>query len=439
MPIRRYGLCGLSNRGVGAFALPLLGSPDADGTQATEDFSDVADLVGIVEPDATRVEEFNRTCLPSGHPPIPRFDDLAAMLAATSPDAVIVASPDHTHAELIIGALDAGIDVIAEKPMVTTTADAEAVLAAQARSSATLRVTHNFRYLPRHVQLKELLRSGVIGRPVQVLLEYHVDTSHGASYFMRWNRERALSGGLSLHKSTHHLDLLAWLLDDEPVRVGSVGGRWFYGPDGPYRPRGEDGRPLSGDAAQQVDPYWQDMVSRKAILTGGGRRRGLRDLPYTHQYPAGSDWSVFDEEIDIEDTLTSVIGYASGAAASYLINFSSPWEGSRIAINGTHGMIESLDGHVAGVPLPGSGTLTVRPLFGEPREIPADTGDGGHGGADPSMRIDLFRGVTERSRELGLVADAREGALAVATGEALWRSAETGEMITIELGADRRP
>src|SRR5690606_20233482 len=124
----------------------------------------------------------------------------------TRPDAVVIASPDHTHGRYIQAALAAGVDVISEKPMVSTAAEAAQVLAAERASTASLRVAHNFRYPARHRRIKELIRDGAIGRPVHVTLDYHVDTRHGASYFLRWNRQRAASGGLTIHKSTHHLD-----------------------------------------------------------------------------------------------------------------------------------------------------------------------------------------------------------------------------------------
>jgi|GEM_PF-244162 len=434
-PLRRYALCGVSNRGTMSFALPILGLA-ADGSTGEESHADVADIVALVEPDAVRAEAFNAWLAGSSisHARLPRYDSVADLVAHEQVDGIIVASPDHTHLEHAVAGLEHGLVVLTEKPMVTTLAEAKELLAVQQRTGGTVLVTHNYRYPPRHLQLKELIRSGAIGRPVQVLLEYHVDTSHGSSYFVRWNREKKLSGGLTLHKSTHHLDLLGWLLDDEPVTVAAVGGRHFYGPDGAWRPRDESGAPLSGEALRAADPYWQDMLSTGTIHDpDGGPRRGSLDLPYAQQYPAGVEYSVYDEEADSVDTITSVIGYRGGAGAAYLINFSSPWEGFRLVINGTKGQLESVSVHRSHGEVPDGDVIVHRPLFGEPVKIPVATGEGSHEGADPLMRHDLFHGPSERSLALGLPADARQGALAVAAGEALWRSAETGETIRISL------
>ncbi|WP_165367658.1 Gfo/Idh/MocA family protein, partial [Phytoactinopolyspora endophytica] len=226
----RYAICGLSNRGVASFVRPLVGlrGDTSLGPGAiVEDYSDYGELVAIVDPDQDRVEQFNREILPAGESPVPWFapDSFAEMVAETAPDAVIVASPDHTHVDYIVAALARGIDVITEKPMVTTAADARRVLAAERVSPASVRVTHNLRYPLRHQLIKRLIGDGAVGLPTHVTLEYHVDIRHGASYFLRWNRRRELSGGLSVHKSTHHLDLVSWWLDDVPERVFALGGR----------------------------------------------------------------------------------------------------------------------------------------------------------------------------------------------------------------------
>ncbi len=431
---KRYALVGLSNRGVASFALPMLGL-DRDGVPTGEGHTDVATLVACIEPDVVRFEAFNAWLAEHDQPTLRRYDSVADLVAGEQIDVLIIASPDHTHMGYIRDGLAHGLDVLTEKPMVTTTAEAEEVLRLEKASSNKVVVTHNFRYPPRHVQVKELIRSGRIGRVVQVLLEYHVDTAHGSSYFVRWNRSKAASGGLTLHKSTHHLDLIGWLIDDEPVRVASSGGTYFYGPDSPFRPKDEAGNPLTGQALLDADPYWNAMLERGQVSAPepGQPRRGALGLPYPLQYPADTQLTVYDDEIDSVDTITSLVSYRGGAALSYLVNFSSPWEGFRLTVIGTHGQIEAISGSQEGEAVPGTDVITVRPLFGEVETLPVATGEGGHGGADPLMLRDLFRGPTPESLALGLPADARQGALAVATGEALWRSAETGETITIDL------
>ncbi|CAM3322979.1 Gfo/Idh/MocA family protein [Occultella aeris] len=433
-PRRRYAVVGLSNRGVASFVRPLLGvsvagRTDTDNSDdsalgygaSADDFSGHGELVAVLDIDRARADTFAATILPPGHPEVPiyapeQFDD---MVRDVRPDVVIVTSPDHSHARYIEAALAAGVDVISEKPMVATAADAARVLEAERASAGTVRVTHNLRYTARHRQIKRMVLAGAIGRPLHVNLDYHVDIRHGASYFLRWNRERANSGGLTIHKSTHHLDLISWWLADAPSTVYAVGGRDYYGPQSPHRPEGAVAAQM-----RERDPYYLAQRGSGTFHDGADEaRRGLFDLPYEVQYPAGKDLYLYDDEIDIEDHVATLLTFASGATAAYAVDFSSPWEGYRATLTGTHGTIEVFTGRTpAGEALPGSGQVTHRPLFGPAETIDIESVSGGHDGADPLMRRDLFVGPDSESEALRLGASAREGALAVAAGEGIWRS-----------------
>ena len=64
---------------------------------------------------------------------------------------------------------------------------------------------------------------GRLGRITSVDLNWYLDTYHGSSYFKRWNRRREMSGGLSIHKSTHHFDLVNWWIGQKPVEAFAYG------------------------------------------------------------------------------------------------------------------------------------------------------------------------------------------------------------------------
>ncbi|GAB3738508.1 Gfo/Idh/MocA family protein [Microlunatus parietis] len=424
----RYALCGLSNRAIGTFVGALLdsvvpGRPDVERAPG--------ELVAILDADRDRVDQF---LAQQENPAIAAYgaDEFDRMITEARPDRVIIATPDHSHADYVVAALGHGLDVITEKPMTATAADAARVLAAERDSAGTVTVTHNVRYTPRLQQVKRLIMDGAIGRVLGATLDYHVDTRHGASYFLRWNRTRAASGGLSVHKSCHHLDLVDWLVDDLPVTVYARGGRAFYGPDSPHRPRDEHGAPLTGDWLRAADPYQRAQQGSGTFPDDDHGRTGLAGLSYPVQYPDGQPFTLYDDEIDIEDHYTAVIGYRGGATLAYTIDFSSPWEGYRLGITGSHGRIELDYGHDRdGSPRPGTDQVIVDPLFGERRRLEAAAAQGGHDGADAIMRRDLFVGPTEESRRLGLAATTEQAAYAVAAGEAIWRSARSGSVINI--------
>ncbi|WP_329373496.1 Gfo/Idh/MocA family oxidoreductase [Streptomyces sp. NBC_00669] len=424
---RRYAVCGLSNRGLAAFVHPLMGLTGGrlDGVLgyggAGDDLSGHGTVVALVDSDRQRVEEFNGQLRAAGVGELPFHspDGFDRMLGELAPDAVIVASPDHTHEAYIVAALARGVDVITEKPMVSTAAAARSVLRAESASSARVKVTHNLRYARTHRVIKRMILDGSIGSVTRVTLDYHVDLRHGASYFSRWNRQRA-HGGLAVHKCCHHFDLVSWLVGQEPLEIFGYGALNYYGPRSPHRPQ-----QATASGQPEPDPYLRELRATGQLTDDGGQepRTGLFGLHYAEQYPADRPMYIYDDEIDIEDTYSAVVSYAGGASLAYSIDFSSTWEGYRLGISGTHGSIEMLHGRgLDGEPLPGSDTVVLAPLFGERSTVHVDAPRGEHAGADPEMRRDLFVEQSAESRELGLAASSLEGAWAVALGEGLWRS-----------------
>ena len=156
--------------------------------------------------------------------------DFDRMIAEQQPDTVIVTTPDYIHHEYIVAALKAGRNVMTEKPMTVDLGKLKAVLDAQKASGKKLTVTFNYRYTPARTQLKDLLMSGAIGEIEAVDFRWYLDRVHGADYFRRWHRYKEKSGGLLVHKSTHHFDLMNWWLGSTPKTVSANGKRVFYTP-----------------------------------------------------------------------------------------------------------------------------------------------------------------------------------------------------------------
>jgi predicted dehydrogenase len=159
------------------------------------------------------------------------------------------------------------------------------------------------------------------------------------------------------------------------------------------------------------------------------------NLPYEKQYPRNPPMDIYDKEIDIEDTYSAVVRYGGGALLSYSANFSAPWEGYTLGINGTHGRIEAR--HLTApsrCPFPADKheTIIYYPIFGHRQTFEVPQSEGGHGGADPLLKHDLFIERLPQSKELGLLADAKQGADAVLVGEAVWRSIKKNRPVDID-------
>lgn len=143
---------------------------------------------------------------------------------------------------------------------------------------------------------------------------------------------------------------------------------------------------------------------------------------------------IYDEEIEIEDTYSAILRYQGGATVTYSTNFSAPWEGYILAINGTKGRLETIH-YTAPSRCPFPATdhqpITYYPMFGQRQIHETRHVAGGHGGADPLILWNLFVERTHEDVELGLSAGSMDGAHAVAVGEAMWRSATEDRLVRI--------
>jgi len=388
-------------------------------------------LVGAVDIDPQRSKAFLES--ENIDLPVVTPDRLSDLIQTSKATHLVVTSPDHTHVEYAKAALEHGLDAICEKPVVTDCRQGERLLQAQSQSAGEVIVAHNYRYMPLHTRIKQVLRTGIIGRVTQVNMDYLLDTYHGASYFYRWNRLRECSGGLSVHKSSHHFDLLNWWLEATPTDVFAFGARNYYGPGSPHRPAGD----LSVSAQKKACPYYQKWFSQSEAalqddhLPPAWQKDGI-SLSYPMQYPR--PLYIYDEEINVEDTYSAVIRYNTGASACYSVVFSSVWEGYTLGISGTHGRLEvryCTAPNRSSLPVSKEVELRVCPLFGAPVTEIVEVKSGGHGGADAILREDLFGEPSPLSRELDRVPSLRDGLLAVAVGEAVWRSTVQNRVIPI--------
>ncbi|UUU25767.1 Gfo/Idh/MocA family protein [Streptomyces sp. DSM 40750] len=403
-------------------------------------FAERIELVGFCDTNAHRMAVHN-SWIAADHPdraPVPAYaaGEFDEMLRRERVDLVVVCGMDRSHDHYIVRALEAGCDVVTEKPMTTDFERARRILEAQRRTGHEVRVSFNYRYNPVHSAVRQLIASGEIGEVGSVHFEWLLDLRHGADYFRRWHRDKANSGGLLVHKSTHHFDLVNWWLGTRPETVFAQGGLFFYGAEAGHR-RGlaRDYTRAHGSPAAEGDPFalhLKDSPVLTSLYLDAEREDGYH-----------RDQNVFGPGVTIEDDMAVLVRYASGATLTYHLTAYAPWEGYRIAFNGSEGRVELLveestwtRPHVRttgaspvlhGVEAEDGANRTellVRRFWERPREVKVATGEGGHGGGDVRMLADLFG---ERvPDELGRAADAVDGARSLVTGLAANRSLETG-------------
>lgn len=399
-------------------------------------FSDNCALVALCDINPLRIKAWQSEkglALPAYAPA-----EFEQMLKSHQIDTVIVTTIDRTHHEFICRAMEAGCDVITEKPMTVDADKCRQILDTQKRTKKQLRVTFNYRYAPRNSRIKELLNEGMIGDVTSVHFEWLLDTQHGADYFRRWHRDKRNSGGLMVHKSTHHFDLVNWWLGSRPETVMAMGDLRFYGREN-AEARGEPRAYTrsTGSATAVGDPFAMDLTADP----------GIKRIYYDCEAADGylRDQNVFGDGISIEDDIGVMVRYRNRAVMTYHLVAFAPWEGYRVAFNGTKGRLE-LDvtekafltageaDHNIAANVGGSAaheiveptTLLFRPHWGPPQkiEIPQSSG-GGHGGADSVLLEDIF-GANPPSDPLKRAAGHEDGALSILTGIAANRSLATG-------------
>ena len=358
--------------------------------------------------------------------------DFDRMIAETRPDCVIVTTKDCHHDEYICRAMELGCDAVTEKPMTTDEQKCQRILDTIQRTGRRCTVTFNYRYAPPATQVKDLLMSGIIGDVLSIEFSWLLDTRHGADYFRRWHRNKANSGGLMVHKATHHFDLINWWLSDIPQTVFAMGHRHFY------TPKTADRYGLSTRSERCLDcpesarcPFYLDLRA-----SGHMRKLYLENEPYDGYF---RDRCVFSPLIDIEDTMDLVVAYKGGAKMSYALNAFMPWEGYLVCFNGTKGRLErkevessyvSGDGTIPHQVVKNDSYIRVFPHFKQPYAAEVWTGEGGHGGGDPLLLDDIFN-PNPRPDKYKRAADHRSGSYSILTGVAANRSMESGRAINI--------
>jgi hypothetical protein len=408
------------------------------------DHPDRCELVALADPNPVRLRVHNEMLARLGAPPAAAYaaSDFIRMIDKERVDVVVVTTLDRAHDEYIVAALEAGRDVITEKPMTIDAPRCRRILDAVERTGRRVTVTFNYRYNPVHEAVRRVLATGEIGEIGSVHFEWLLDVRHGADYFRRWHREKANSGGLLVHKATHHFDLVNWWLASTPESVYAQGRLFFYGEAGRRHGYDRGYERAHGAPEAEGDPFALDLTAND----------GLRRLYFEAEAHDGylRDRSVFSPGITIEDDLAVVVRYASGPTMTYHLTAYAPWEGYRVMFNGSRGRLElevvesdhvapAAAGGVKGASLHGAEAaaehgwvrLRVCPYWQPPRdiEVPGTTREG-HGGADARMTEVLFGGG-QTADPLGRSATERDGALSLLTGLAANESLATGAPVLV--------
>lgn len=177
--------------------------------------------VAVADSDPGRVEAVRED-----FPDIETYHSLGAMLRRSDVNLVVIATPHNTHARLGVQALNAGRHVVCEKPLATTTAGCDAMIAAAARNKVVLSAFHNRHWDGCIMRAVKVVRSGAIGEIVRI--EAHM--GKWAPPRDWWRSSRSISGGILYDWGAHLIEYSLQLIDSEIAEVSGFAKRGFWAP-----------------------------------------------------------------------------------------------------------------------------------------------------------------------------------------------------------------
>ena len=277
-------------------------------------------------------------------------------------DAVVVLTPDHTHADLACEALRAGKPVFVEKPLDISIERCDDLLRTAYDTGSRLYVGHNMRHMPVVRLMRDVIARGEIGEVKTVWVRHFVGYG-GDWYFKDWHAERRYTKGLLLQKASHDLDVLHWLANGYTRQVQAFGDLVVYG-DNPHRR--VPGEPKHAD--------WHDVDGNWPPHT----QRGLNPV------------------IDVEDVSLVNLRLDNGVLAAYQQCHFTPDYWRNYTVIGDAGRLENFgDGPGAVVKVWNSRRSTYRAQADAEYSVPDAEDDDEHGGADPLLVDEFLRFVRE--------------------------------------------
>jgi predicted dehydrogenase len=382
---------------------------------------ELARVVAVAEPNDAR-----RAAMAADHdlPPDAAHADWRALLADSgiAADALVIATPDRQHTAPAVAALDAGWDVVLEKPIAPTLDGVREVAAAASRSRGTVTVAHVLRYTPFFGAVKRAIDDGWIGDVVTIEHRERVGYWHFGHSFVRgnWRREDHASP-MILAKACHDLDLLRWLAGERCTAVSSFGGLRHFRPEAAppgalhrcITPGGRRCPAAPGCPWDAVRLYVERTAATHgwpvSVITDdpspAGRLDALKHGPYGRCVYA-SDNDVADHQVvalEFENDVRAILSVAGPTADNT----------REVLVTGTRGELRGrLDtGRIevrrylpAAVSTPGDGPWDRdelgRAAMRDDERIELETGsaaaEDGHGGGDDAMLRDVVARLVAR-------------------------------------------
>jgi predicted dehydrogenase len=356
-------------------------------------------FVAVAEPDEARRRRFaDAHAIPSER----QFRSWESLLEGPSlAHAAVNATMDRVHHASTLALLDAGYDVLLEKPMATSARECVELARRAEQRRRILQICHVLRYAPFFRTIYDVVKSGRLGDVVSVQWSENLVYWHFAHSFVRGNwANSGRSGPMILTKCCHDLDLLVWLFG-RPERVASFGCLSHFVPEtvGPEIPdRCTDGCPIAAECAYYAPRLYIEKNPgnwARDPVSLDHRPEALRAALETGPYGR----CVYRSDNDVVDHQVVLFSFPGGLNVNLTMQGASHVEGRTVRIDGLRGTLLANESRNE-LQLHDHVTDAVETLH-------APTVEGGHGGGDHGVLRDFVRALrTEDSRVLTSAAEA---------------------------------
>lgn len=323
-----------------------------------------ATLFGVCDIDGDRLAKFCQYC---GLEDARQFTDQGEFLSHSDLDAVIITTPEFTHADVAIAAMQAGKHIYLEKAMAQNTAECRRIIKAHRQSNVTVYLGFNMREIDVFGKLKEIIDSRALGALVHVSGVEQLEFAHGASFMRRYHRHSSRSGGLLNTKCSHDLDCLQWLVGHQHKvrRIASFGGVNVFHPD----------KQLATHCSQcaiEDECSYRDRAGFVFPI--------FADKPMHHGERAlyGGDLCVYNAEKDLVDNQSVLLEWENGVRGTFNLQMFQGVGLRRYCVWGEKGYAElNL--------WPKASLQVIESATGHITNYEFAPAKGGHGGSDPRM------------------------------------------------------
>ena len=376
---------------------------------------DELQIVGVADPDEYRRNHVRDLF---GFPEENCFYDAEALSRAPKfADVVINGTMDEIHVETSIPLLEAGYDMLLEKPFAVNEEEMDRLFEVVKRNNNKVMICHVLRYNPVYAAIKKSIVDGDIGDVINIQTVENVSYHHLSTSYVRgkWANSKKCHTSMLLAKCCHDLDLMMWLMgDDEPVSVSSVGSQFHFRPENAPAEAGTrclvdcprvdfcdfSAKRVYLDHPNSWEVYvWKDLEDVENP-TDEQRLELLKNSEYGR--------CMFKCDNDVVDHQSVMVNFKSGATGTHNLAGGAAESIRTIRIIGTRGDIYGeLENKFVRVK-----TINPEPgkYYDEKYIDLTDTPDEGHGGADTALTADFIKYI--RGEEPSLSCTSIENSIA---------------------------